>query len=92
MLKDLIAAIADGRIEVLDLTAPLSGDTPIIKLPPPFANTRNFELTEISNYDDRPGTGTTSPPASTWVPTSMLRSTGLPDGRGSTSPRFRRGS
>jgi len=53
VLKDLVAAIANGRIEVLDLTAPLSGDTPIIKLPPPFANTRNFELTEISNYDER---------------------------------------
>jgi kynurenine formamidase len=53
VLKDLVAAIANGNIEVLDLTAPLSGDTPIIKLPPPFANTRSFELTEISNYDER---------------------------------------
>ena len=53
MLKDLVTAIANGSIEVLDLTAPLSGDTPIIKLPPPFANTRSFELSEISNYDER---------------------------------------
>ena len=53
MLTDLIAAIAEARIEVVDLTAPLSERTPIIQLPPPFANTRRFELTEISNYDAR---------------------------------------
>lgn len=53
MLKDLIAPIVDGRIDVVDLTAPLSERTPIIQLPPPFANTRPFELTEISSYDER---------------------------------------
>lgn len=53
VLKDLIAAIADSRIEVIDLTAPLSEKTPIIQLPPPFANTRRFELTQISHYDER---------------------------------------
>ncbi|HEV2216181.1 MAG TPA: cyclase family protein [Candidatus Dormibacteraeota bacterium] len=53
MLHDLIDAIASGKIEVVDLTAPLSEKTPIIQLPPPFANTRRFELTEISNYDER---------------------------------------
>jgi putative cyclase len=53
VLMDFIAAIADQRIDVVDLTAPLSDRTPIIQLPPPFANTRRFELTEISNYDAR---------------------------------------
>jgi kynurenine formamidase len=53
LLHDLVAAIAEGRVEVIDLTAPLSEGTPIIQLPPPFANTRRFELTEISHYDDR---------------------------------------
>jgi kynurenine formamidase len=53
VLQELVAAIGDGRIEVLDLTAPLSEHTPIIQLPPPFANTRRFELTEVSHYDDR---------------------------------------
>ena len=53
MLQDLISALAGGQIEVIDLTAPLSERTPIIQLPPPFANTRRFELTEISRYDDR---------------------------------------
>src|SRR5215471_18270335 len=53
LLQDLTSAIAEGRVEVIDLTAPLSDRTPIIQLPPPFANTRRFELTEISSYDDR---------------------------------------
>jgi len=53
LLHDLVAAIAEGRVEVIDLTAPLSEKTPIIQLPPPFANTRRFELTEISHYDER---------------------------------------
>jgi kynurenine formamidase len=53
VLNELIKAIADGQVQVIDLTAPLSEQTPIIQLPPPFANTRRFELTEISSYDDR---------------------------------------
>jgi kynurenine formamidase len=53
LLRDLVAAIADGRIDVIDLTAALSERTPIIQLPPPFANTHRFELTEVSHYDER---------------------------------------
>jgi kynurenine formamidase len=53
LLRDLVAAIGAERIEVIDLTAPLSDQTPIIQLPPPFANTRRFELTEVSHYDER---------------------------------------
>jgi kynurenine formamidase len=53
VLKTLTDAIRDAAIEVIDLTAPLSAQTPIIQLPPPFANTRPFELTEISRYDER---------------------------------------
>lgn len=53
MLTEFFAAIEDGRIEVIDLTAPLSERTPIIQLPPPFANTRRFELSQISQYDER---------------------------------------
>ncbi len=52
LLHDLVGAITNGRVEVIDLTAPLSDKTPIIQLPPPFANTRRFELTQISRYDD----------------------------------------
>jgi kynurenine formamidase len=53
VLSDLTAGLADGRVEVIDLTAPLSDRTPILHLPPPFANTQGFALQEISSYDDR---------------------------------------
>lgn len=53
VLSDLTAALADGRVDVIDLTAPLSDRTPILQLPPPFANTQSFALQEISNFDDR---------------------------------------
>ena len=53
VLSDFSAALSDGRLEVIDLTAPLSDRTPILQLPPPFANTQPFALQEISNYDDR---------------------------------------
>lgn len=53
VLADLMASIADRSVEIVDLTAPLSEATPILQLPPPFANTRSFELEEISRYDER---------------------------------------
>lgn len=53
VLPELLTALRDERVEVVDLTAPLSESTPILQLPPPFANTRNFRLEEISRYDDR---------------------------------------
>ncbi len=52
-LTSLLADLAQGRVEVIDLTAPLSDRTPIIQLPPPFANTNGFSLQEISSYDER---------------------------------------
>ena len=62
VLSDLTEAIRDGSIEVIDLTAPLSDQTPVIRLPEPFGNTATFALHEISRYDHRGprGTGTTS--------------------------------
>jgi len=53
VLSDLISAVAGGGVDVVDLTAPLSDRTPILQLPPPFANTQRFALQEISNFDDR---------------------------------------
>jgi kynurenine formamidase len=52
-LTSLLTDLAEGRVEVIDLTAPLSDRTPVIQLPPPFANTNGFSLQEISNYDER---------------------------------------
>jgi kynurenine formamidase len=52
LLRDLLDAIAGNRIEIVDLTAPLSADTPILRLPEPFSNTIPFQLEEISRYDE----------------------------------------
>jgi kynurenine formamidase len=53
IIPALAAALASGSIEVVDLTAPLSSETPKIALPPEFGQTAGFELEEISRYDDR---------------------------------------
>jgi kynurenine formamidase len=42
-----------SAVDVVDLTQPLSEDTPVLKLPPPFANTPGLTRHEISRYDDR---------------------------------------
>jgi kynurenine formamidase len=52
-LESFAEALLTGRIEVVDLTAPLSAETPVIQLPPQFAQTATFELEELSRYDDR---------------------------------------
>ncbi len=43
--------IASGAMTVVDLAQPLNAKTPIIHLPPPFANTPSFTKHEISHYD-----------------------------------------
>src|SRR3569623_3840393 len=53
VLAALTAALADGSVEVVDLTARLHSGTPVIQLPPEFGQTARFELEEISAYDDR---------------------------------------
>ena len=53
VLTELLAAIGSGRLELVDLTAPLTATTPVLKLPEPFANTIPFRLEEISRYDER---------------------------------------
>jgi kynurenine formamidase len=53
LMSDLVDALSSGRIEVVDLTAPLRGDTPILMLPEEFGQTHPFQLHEISRYDDR---------------------------------------
>jgi kynurenine formamidase len=52
-VASLIDDLASGAVEVIDLTQPLSESTPLIQLPPPFANTPALTRTEISRYDDR---------------------------------------
>jgi kynurenine formamidase len=53
LLSELAEAVARGTVEVVDLTAPLSANTPILTLPEPLGQTVRFGLTEISRYDER---------------------------------------
>ncbi|WP_217184371.1 cyclase family protein [Streptomyces sp. AC495_CC817] len=50
-LTDLAAALATGRVRVIDLTNPLSAQTPTLRLPEPFANLIDFSLETVSEYD-----------------------------------------
>ncbi len=52
VLPSLVSGIASGAIEVVDLTAPLSPQTPVLRLPPPFANTVHLALEQVSNFDE----------------------------------------
>ena len=52
-LASFVDGLVSGSIEVIDLTQPLSERTPMIQLPPPFANTPNWKSHEISRYDQR---------------------------------------
>jgi kynurenine formamidase len=49
----LLDGLASGAVRIIDLTQPLSETTPVIQLPPPFANTPGLSREEISKYDDR---------------------------------------
>jgi len=53
VLTDLIRALQSAEIEVVDLTADLSPETPLLPLPPQWPNTPPFQLHEISRYDER---------------------------------------
>jgi kynurenine formamidase len=53
VLSALAEAIRGATVAVIDLTAPLSSSTPVLKLPEPFGNTVSFALHEISRYDER---------------------------------------
>ena len=51
-VSDLLAALADGTVDVVDLTQPLSESTPVLVLPPPFANTPHLSRRRLSRFDD----------------------------------------
>ena len=52
-LTTFVEGLVSGGIEVIDLTQPLDEHTPLIELPPPFANTPAWKTHEISRYDDK---------------------------------------
>jgi len=53
LLAQFASALADGSIKVVDLTQTLKPSTPVIQLPPPFAQSDPFRIAEISHYDER---------------------------------------
>jgi kynurenine formamidase len=53
LLDDLVAALADGRLQVIDLTQPLGPETPVIGLPDVFAPSPGLTITQISRFDER---------------------------------------
>ena len=53
VLSDFASALASGAVKVVDLTAPLGPETPVIKLPPEIGkNTPPVKVHAISNYDE----------------------------------------
>ena len=53
LLSQLISELAAGRLRIVDLTQPLSAETPLLPLPAQWNNTPPFNLRELSRYDDR---------------------------------------
>lgn len=53
ILAELLSELAAGRLRVVDLTQPLSAETPLIPLPPQWKNAPPFRLWELSRYDER---------------------------------------
>jgi len=53
LLSQFASALADGSVRIVDLTQTLKASTPVIQLPPPFAPSDPFRISEISHYDER---------------------------------------
>ena len=53
LLDQFASAILSGSIKIIDLTQTLMPSTPVIQLPPPFAPSNPFSISEISHYDER---------------------------------------
>jgi kynurenine formamidase len=51
-IATLLESLADGSVRVVDLTQPLSEDTPVLVLPEPFANTPPLSRRTLSRYDE----------------------------------------
>jgi kynurenine formamidase len=51
-LAALVEELGSGSLRVVDLTQPLSPSTPVIELPPIFAQSPGLTVQEVSRYDD----------------------------------------
>ena len=52
-LSGVTSGIAGGQVVVVDLAQPLNERTPVIQLPPPFANTPGYKRELISEFDEK---------------------------------------
>lgn len=68
-LARLVSDLASGQLRVVDLTQPLGPETPVIELPPIFANSPGVTIEVVSRFDDRG-------PAWYWNTISMGEHTG----------------
>ena len=53
VLDELLEELYAGRLRIVDLTQPLSPQTPLLPLPPQWNNTPAFKISELSRYDER---------------------------------------
>ncbi|HEV2288364.1 MAG TPA: cyclase family protein [Candidatus Acidoferrales bacterium] len=53
ILLEFLKALHEGKLHVVDLTAPLSPEAPVLRLPAPWTNTPKFKIWELSRYDER---------------------------------------
>lgn len=53
ILADLVAALDNGALKIIDLTQPLGPETPVIGLPPIFASSPGVSMNVISRYDEK---------------------------------------
>jgi len=53
LLDQLVDALNRGALKIVDLTAPLGPDTPVIGLPPMFAASPGVTIDVISRYDEK---------------------------------------
>ena len=53
VISRLLEELRSGTLRVIDLTRPLSADTPVIELPAAFAQSPGVSIETISRYDER---------------------------------------
>ena len=53
VLSALTAGVNSGEVRMIDLTQPLSPETPALELPPEFGQCAGFSQREVSRYDAR---------------------------------------
>ena len=78
LLQQFVEELRSGKLRVIDLTQPLSSETPILPLPPQFATLPDSSCASSLAMTSaaRRGTGMPSPPASTPARTLTRPSTG----------------